>query len=227
MSNELSDAAASAATFSPQDYLLGIVQRSVTAGESVRIALPGNGEIILLPAHNAFHAAVRDMAEFCRSPAALFELTPVAGDVSPSSFNSVRGIKDLLWQASFHASEGRLPHGCSRYDVVQFRYWPNLTRLSSTPNAARISALLTRHPTTIMLVHRLLGITKEEVCQVYSAAHSAGIAYVAHSFGRNPELASVEAGLASIEASEEVIAKAAAPSERGLFRALFAKISGL
>jgi hypothetical protein len=129
---------------------------------------------------------------------------------------SGKNISDLLWQSAFHVSEGRLIEGCSKYDVVQLRHWPNLTRLPVTPNAARICALLTRHPTTIMLIHRVLGIDKEEVCQIYSSAYSAGIA---HMVSRSPILNGFEDSADDTQL-EQV-------QDRGIFRSLFAKISRL
>ncbi len=195
--------------------MLGIVQRIVASRDDTRIVLPGKGEIAILPGRNEFHANVQDMPEFCRAPAAHFGVTVFDGAVHTYTSRNGRSIKDLLWQSAFHASQGLLLEGCSKYDVIQFSHWPNLTRLPVTPNAARICALLTRHPTTIMLVHRVLGIDKEEVWQICSAAYSAGIARM---ISHNPAVPGVDAFAA--QQPEPV-------KERGLFRSMFAKISGL
>jgi len=209
-------AEAGTATFNPADHLLGIVQRIVTSRVNTRIVLPGKGEVAILPLRGEYYTNVQDMAEFCLSPASQFEITAIGDAALPYASGTAESIKSLLWQAAFHASQGRMPEGCTKYDVVQFRHWPNLTRLPVTPNAARICALLTRHPTTIMLVHRKLGIDKEEVYRIYSAAYSAGIA---NAISRNPEAANLEAGNSDIQTEK--------PEERGLLRSLFAKLSGL
>lgn len=154
------------------------------------------------------------MAEFFQAPAAQFQITPLHETAAPPVPGSAKDIDELLWQAGFHASQGRLAEGTSRYDVVQFRCWPNLPRLSKTQNTARICALLTRHPTTIMLVHRMLDIGKDEVYRVYCAAHSAGIATVV---SRDPTAK-----------DQPVEPPPAEPAQgRGLLRSLFSKISGL
>ena len=215
LANRTADAGS--ATFAPADHLLGLVQRIVASRDNARIALPGKGEIAILPGRNEYYANVQDLAEFCRAPAPLFRVTVFNAADLAFSPGSARNIKDLLWLAAFHASQGLLPEGCSKYDVVQFRHWPNLTRLPVTQNAARICALLTRHPTTLMLVHRVLGIDKEEVYRIYSAAYGAGIALKIG--GHNLESASNEAGV--VDAQPEPV------KARGLFRSLFAKISGL
>lgn len=203
--------------FAPGGNLLGVVQRILSARINTRIVLPATREeIAVFPERGEYYANVADMAAFCNAPAAQFD--EIAFDDTALAYASGPGrhIGDLLWQVAFHASQGRLIEDCSKYDVVQFRHWPNLTRLPVTPNSARICALLTRHPTTIMLIHRMLGIDKEEVYQNYSAAHSAGLV---NAISRNPDPARAEAELAA--------AMPEAPKERSLFRSLFAKISGL
>ena len=106
--------------------------------------------------------------------------------------------------------------GSSKFDVVQFRRWPNLTRLPKTPNTMRICALLTRYPMTIMLVHRKLGIEKKELYQTISAAYCAGIANV---ISHSPQGAANE--------SVEDIALNVPEQKRNLLQSLFSKITGL
>jgi hypothetical protein len=205
-------------TFAPADYFLGIAKRAMTSGENVRIALPGEGEIALLPGRGEYHMNVSDMAEFCQAPAALFKTTLLA-DANPAQLGQAKNIKDLFWQAAFHASQGRLVEhrGSGQpvhvYDVVQIRHWPNLSRLPITPNTMRICALLARRPSSIKLVSRKLGIEAEEVYQVYSAACASGVIRV------------ISSNLAQ-ESLDEAESKAQLP-ERGILRSLFAKIAGL
>ncbi len=216
MSLDLINTTAEAAgeAFVPADHLLGIVQRIVALRANARIVLPGRGEIAVFAGRSEYRANVRDMAAFCSAPATHFEMSTISEADIESYLGPARHIRDLLWCAAFHASQGRLVEGCSKYDVVQFRHWPNLTRLPVTPHAARVCALLTRHPTTIMLVHHILGIEKKEVYQIYSAAHSAGLV---EKVSGNPHAPS--------GAAEEVQTQPA--QARGLFRSLFAKIAGL
>ncbi len=205
-------------TFAPADYFLGIAKRAVASGENVRIALPGEGEIALLPMRGECHTNVSDMAEFCQAPAALFKTTLLA-DADPAALGPAKNIKDLMWQAAFHASQGRLAEYRRNgeivhvYDVIQLQHWPNLSRLPTTPNTMRICALLARQPSSIKLVSRKLGIEPEEVYQVYSAACAAGTIKV------------ISANLAQ-EIQDDAEGKTQLP-ERGILRSLFAKIAGL
>ncbi len=172
--------------FAPDDYLLGIVNRAVGSKTSVRVSLPGNGTLKILPDRDAFYADVADMAEFCRAPSSDISTgSPDKHRVAElaQTHGPGRPIRELLWQAAFHASQGRLVACHSQgqspvhlYDVVRFTNWPNLrTDLPTSPNTMRICALLARHPTSLFLVSRMLDITPEEVFQNYSAACSYGI----------------------------------------------------
>lgn len=212
----ISTEATSAPSFSAADYLVGIIQRIVTAQENSRIVLPGKGEVSIIPSRNSYYSTIHNIEEFCQAPAANFLVSELGDAPLPYNPGSERNLGDLLWQAAFYASQGRLVSGCSKYDVVQFRYWPNLSRLPITSNTMRICALLTRHPTTIMLVHRKLGIDNSEIYQVYSAAHCAG---VTNMVSRNPQATASEAEAATDNTEPE--------QPRGLFRSLFAKIAGL
>lgn len=196
--------------FSPADYFLGIAQRAIASGVDTRVALPGAGEVSLFPARQMYSANLSDPEGFFQEAAGKFKVTTLDASAEPKE---PRHMAELLWTAGFHASRGRVTEGTSMFDVVQFHHWPNLTKLPHTPNTARICALLTRHPTTIMLAHRLLGIKKDEVYRIYSAAYAAGIANIIH---QNPEATAA----AETEAEEKSEA-------RGLFRSLFSKISGL
>lgn len=204
------------ALFSPSDYFLGIVQRITASGTNTRITLPGRGEVSVFPQRKEFSADIPDMADFFQAPAAQFEVAALDASATPQAPLWGKHIGELLWQAGFHASQGRLVEGTSKYDVVEFRHWPNLSRLSKTANTARICALLTRHPTTIMLVHRQLDIGREEVYRVYSAAHCAGIANMV---SRNPQATAMDGMGQNLEDEPA--------RNRGLLRSLFAKISGL
>jgi hypothetical protein len=198
--------------FPAADYFLGIAQRIISSGANTQIVLEGKGEVTLYPARREYSATIPDMAEFFKAPAAQFKVTPLTGNTAPQN---PRHIGELLWQAGFHASEGRMVEGTSKYDVVQFRHWPNLPHLPKTANTARICALLTRHPMTIMLVHRQLGIEKDEVYRVYSAAHSAGLTSMV---SQNPQ------ALGDTPKNE---LPEPPPERTGLFRSLLSKVAGL
>ncbi len=214
------------ACFSASDYFLGLARKIVANQESMHVSLPERGEVIIVPERNEYFARIAEMAEFCQAPATNFRLAhPKKEDYARLSSSGQTGhIRELLWEAAFHASQGRLVGSRSNeedvhpYDVIRFHHWPNLTKLSQTPNTMRICALLTREPSSIMLVSRKLGIEPSEMYKVYSAACSYGIVNVI----------SNHLGQADVQASiDDEDADVDAPHSRSLIRALFTKIAGL
>lgn len=211
--------------FSPTEYFLGIVERVIASGENSRISLADQGTVTVLPFSRRYHANVMDMKAFCEAPAAGFKVSPLKGEVTMTEEDGMaRNLDDLLWQAAFHASGGRLVQSRSNgesvhiYDVIRFHHWPNLSRLPQTPNTMRICALLTRQPSSILLVSRKLDIEPEEVFQVYSAACGCGIVkIISNHLGEGDVQATI---------SETEMTKSDA-RDKGLFHSLFAKIVGL
>lgn len=168
--------------FDPDDYLINIVRRATAHGQNLHVFAEGLGDILVLSERGEYFATVRDMAAFCRTPAKALRV--IADPRGPLPNTTGRNIDELMWQAGFHASQGRLMLGCYRDDVVELRYWPNFTRLPLTPNAFRITALLAQHPTSVTLAARLLKLEREELYQYYSAARCAGLA---RAVNRKPE----------------------------------------
>ena len=202
--------------FTPTNHLLGIVQGVLASRENTRVFLAGKGEMVIYPELGRYYDDVQSMDEFCRAPAGQFVVTAI--DAASPLYVTGEGkkITDLLWQAAFFGSSGKLLANCSKFNVVQFLRWPNLTRLPVTPNAGRICALLTRHPTTLRLVHRMLDISTEEVYQIYNAAYCSGIT----------QTISFQMGGAHVE-QEDAEPNSVPEKGRGLFRSLFSKIAGL
>lgn len=172
--------------FSPDDHLITLLRRATAHSQDVRVTLDGVGEIRVFTGRGEYLADGVDLATFCAAPAGRFRVDVLDPnrDVRGVETRIGRNLDELMWHAGFHASRGRMMKGCFRHDVVQLRHWPNLSRLPATPNAMRISALLTRHPTSITLAQRLLKVDAAEIYQIYSAARCAGIAHV---LNRKPE----------------------------------------
>lgn len=160
--------------FRAEDYLINIVKRAVKHSQDIEISSPGKGELRVLSTQGVYVDNTADLASFCCLPADDFKVS-VLDARAPSQETNGRCIKELLWNAGFHASQGRLMEGCYRDDVVELIHWPNLTRLPSTANSMRIASLLAQHPTSLTLAFRMLRIDKAEAFQFYSAARSAGL----------------------------------------------------
>ncbi len=176
--------------FQPDDYLLGIVRRAVSDEQDVVVTLPAVGDLRILPGRGEYFTSFAEgqMRQFCCRPASAYTVKKL-GVREAEGFGKTAGLgrnlDELMWHTALCASNGRLMQGCRRDDVILLRHWPNLTRLTATPNAVRIAALLTRYPTSVTLAHHLLNIPAAELNAFYSAARCAGLAVAVN---RKPEL---------------------------------------
>lgn len=165
--------------FNPQDYLLGKLQKAVAKKKDISVKHQQLGEIFMFTEKGEFHSDISDINNFFQAPVSEFKVS----DLSTKEANAVtqekgfgRNIDELMWLAGYFASQGRLMDGLSLTDVVRMKRWPNLTRLPNNFNSFQMSAMLTKHPTTIMFAQRVLKIPEQEVCEFYSAAYCAGLA---------------------------------------------------
>lgn len=163
--------------FDPEEYLVNILGRAVANKQDISVTLPSGEGLAIFPARGDYFSFIDDMEAFCLSNINQFEvkvLNPSEVEKFRVSDRQGRNFDELLWQASYYASQGRLIKGCQREDVIEISYWPNLTRLPCHPSAIAITALLTRYPTSITLACRILNVPQEEMFAFYSAAFSAG-----------------------------------------------------
>ena len=173
--------------FDPEEYLLNILGRAVANKQDISVTLPSGEGLAIFPTRGDYFSFIDDMERFCLSNINQFDvkvLNPSEVDKFRATDRQGRNFDELLWQASYYASQGRLIKGCQREDVIEISYWPNLTRLPCPPSAIAITALLTRYPTSVTLACRILNVPQEEIFSFYSAAFSAGYIEV---HNRQPE----------------------------------------
>jgi len=165
--------------FDPKDYLLGVLQKAIARKKDISVNHSSFGDLTVFTEQGEYHTDIADFDGLCRTPASDFnvrdlsdkEVMTIAGEKGIG-----RNIDELMWQAGYYASQGRLMDGLSMTDVVHLKYWPNLTRLPNNFNSFQMAAMLTRHPTTIVFAHRVLKIPQEEINAFYTAAYCAGLA---------------------------------------------------
>lgn len=176
--------------FDADQCLLNTFRRATANGQDIHLAVDGLGEVVMLSKRGEYFAELADPEAFFTSDPNNARLSVLAeGDSRiPPTTTIGRNIDELIWQAAFHASQGRLMPGCYRDDVVELELWPNLSRLPHTPQSMRIAALLSRHPTSIFFASRLLKVSAAEMYQFYSAAHAAGFARPINRTPEEPQL---------------------------------------
>lgn len=172
--------------FNSEDYMINIVRRATSNHQDILLESDGHGELLVLASRGEYFTNLDNIESFCTLPVTQIKVSVLKLNDSriPSVDKIGRNIDELMWQAAYYASAGRLMDGCYRDDMVKISHWPNLTRLPHTPNTARILALLTRHASSISFATRLLKIEAAEIYQIYSAARCAGLARL---INRTPE----------------------------------------
>ncbi|VAW56405.1 hypothetical protein MNBD_GAMMA07-2749 [hydrothermal vent metagenome] len=162
-------------TFSADEYIINIIRRAMTNAQDIMIESKSHGYIIILAKEAEYFAKVDNLPEFCNMSAKSLKIT-VLNEKKLNEYKTGigRNIDELLWQAGYYASNGRLLEGCFWNDVIKLNYWPNFTRLPMTPNSLRIAALLAVHPVTIEHTILVLKVKREEVYQFYCASLCAG-----------------------------------------------------
>jgi len=175
--------------FSPDDYLINIINRAVKNNQDIHISIPSIGNVIVQSSSGEYFDNTENLQQFCTYPAADYKVSILnRKDLVLDDARVSRSIDELLWIAGFHISAGRLMEGCYRDDVVELMHWPNLTRIPTTPNTMRLASLLSHHPTSITLAQHFLRIDREEAYQFYTAARCAGLARSVNRVAEEPPL---------------------------------------
>lgn len=175
--------------FDPENYLVSALKRAVSNQQDVVIEAKGIGKVTVLSSRGEYFLNAGDLEMLCQADSSLLDVTVLKGNSETSYTKQIgRNISELLWNAGFYASGGRLMKGLLRDDVVELIQWPNFTRIPLTANCMRLTALLHRHPTSITLATRLLKVSTEEAYRFYTAAHCAGIVKVLNHKPKEPEL---------------------------------------
>jgi hypothetical protein len=183
-------------SFTVDDYVIGILLKLSPEQTYVRISHPEKGELLVSPKSGECISRISDATAFYQAPHSSFTVTEMN-----------------------HAAQGRLIDGLRKFDVVQFTRWPNVTRVSLTPNVMRICALLTRFPSGIYLGQVILGVEEAEMYSVCSAAKVIGIVNMLNR--------SVKFDEAEVKLAEARVQKADEIKSRQFLSRLFAKLSGL
>lgn len=204
-------------SFSVDDYVIGILLKLSPQQAYVRISHPENGSLLVSPKSGECISRISDATGFFQAPHSSFTVTEM-NEAFPLTVVA-KNIEDVLWEAAFHAAQGRLIDDLRKFDVMQFTRWPNLTRVSLTPNVMRICALLTRFPSGLYLGQVILDIEEAEMYSVCSAAKVIGIVNILNR--------SIQPDEAEVKLAEAHVQKTDKTKSAQFLGRLLAKLSGL
>ncbi|WP_028312992.1 hypothetical protein [Derxia gummosa] len=169
---------ARATTFEFADSLLGVLDHVERVGQPARLTLRGGrGQGMTVdPRRRLCDVAGADVDLLCAIRPEDIALS--YGEEARQPMLRPRPLAELRWRIGYLGSGGLPVQGSSRFDVVRFTDWPNLSRLPHDEDCVRLLALLTRHPTSIALARSITGIEMEKINRIYAAGLAAGLVEV-------------------------------------------------
>ena len=166
------------AQFDPDAYLIGGLIRTLLlarrSGPAARLEI-GQGAITVLPRTGLAmiepqHFQLRRLAETpLMEPTTQVRLVEEP-DLSRVPRRALMPLESLLWNTALLASRGRAPCGLDLDAPLRLKHWPNLARLSAFPHAARITALLSGAPISLIEAARVLRVPQRFVFALAAAA---------------------------------------------------------
>ena len=152
------------------------LKRAADNHQNVRFHFSDTHHVTVLGTHGRYHCHDISIDSLAKARPSDYQVE-VLSDSCTEIKNAAqygRPLQELMWRTAYSISAGALLPGCNRDDVIKLNEWPNLTRLSRSPNICRIAALFSARPTSIELAARILAVPLEELFQFYSAAAYAG-----------------------------------------------------
>ncbi len=150
------DATAPTQRYEPENYLIGALREAYLVASKWQVPTQiecEQGHIVVDAERNELHCGFgeRELQALASQPlgkrSKVQTLTKLEyGKAKQDMAADGRGasclrLDDSLWRCALWASAGRMPAGADATRTVYLRHWPNLTRLTPLPNAARLAAM--------------------------------------------------------------------------------------
>ncbi len=198
------------------ECLLAEIESAIERTRQVTIEVDGLGQIWLDPEHSLYWQQVTDPDAFFSTPSSQASVTRAS---APNMRLPSGPLEELLWDAAFLGSGGRLFEGSSLHDLLELNWWPNLTRIAHYESTFALCAFLSNRPSTMHLAFRALHLSEDEACRFYNGGRASGCLKLLKT--RSGEPASLKAVMKSDK--EGAGDRAALP----FWSRLFNRISGL
>ena len=172
--------------FDPHEFVLGLILNAISSRTNVEISSKeGSSKIIIQADQGEAVVLVDKTLEFYTAKIKSFRIKALGDSFTlKHSHGPIQNIDELTWTAAYHASQGRLMDGCKKTDILYLKYWPNLTAVPKTNNDISMCALFSRHPTSMHVAKKMLGIPQQDINRFYSAARASGLSDIVN---RQPE----------------------------------------
>ncbi len=174
--------------YQPNNYLQGYLQDKIQCAKQekayFRLNFRENSMIIIDPVQQMIYINLPTMLlkKITQTPRQMLEI--YSEKISETQLNDIKAkhskiqahrIEKFLWDLAYLTANGRVPQDTDLSQQVFLQHWPNFTRLTKTPSAMRISALLVKHTCLLSSIPTILRIPEYEVFNFYSAANVIGL----------------------------------------------------
>lgn len=197
------------------DCLLYSIKKAIARDMASVIEVGGNGRIWIDPLAGQYWQEVSDPESFFATGSRLAKMERCE---VPAGRHSSGPLEELLWDAAFMGSKGRLFKGTQLDDLVELSWWPNLTRVAHFQSTFALCAFLFSRPSTMHLALRALGVSEQEAVRFYNAGLVSGCVKI---------LRSRSEGFGHLKGVESGDAKSDGQARVPFWRRLFSKVSEL
>lgn len=176
--------------FSEQGYLIDEVKRAVvqanSEGRGIKLQLNNQGSIFIDPTEHWVNtdlvpAVLKDLCQHSLNETDIvkrifndLEFSKYLEEWQGSKLKPI-DIDSFLWDLALWTYGGSLPASTDLSKKITLTYWPDLPRLTPTPNSMRIAALWVSCPMTLMETTEVLKIPQKDVFNFYVAASTLGL----------------------------------------------------
>lgn len=167
-------------TFTPQQYLLGLVQTTIREGLTRKYSLSGCADIVVLPEKNLYYSSAKleNLKAIFEAPAdkikvSLIDLKKLDNIMDQLTTRS-KPLDDLLWSAALYGSKGRLLTGVNLEEIIRLKYWPDIAHLPNYAQNLPIAAFLNGNATDLNTVAEQTETPLPVVYNFYNACETLG-----------------------------------------------------
>lgn len=178
--------------FEPQEYLLGLIQRSLADRRMRRCVLPGQPPLFLAPAENRYYTTADIASVMALGSALLLDLeVDIVETLGPAEEEEevvqigrmrvrrkkesaapklpARPLSELLFWAALGASRGRLLAGRRLDDPVRLKRWPEAACLEQDRRFFPLAAFMTANAASLPRIAELTRIPLARVIDFHNA----------------------------------------------------------
>jgi hypothetical protein len=187
--------------FDPEKYLVGMLREAFLVATKWEVPTQfdcGAGFMVVDAERNELHSSLdeAEMQALASAPLTRRSKVQTLSNLDYARFKQALQdsgkaqcgrLDDGIWRAALWGSAGRLPAGTNPARTVFLRQWPNLTRLTPTPQAPRLAALWALRGGNVLDSCRQFNLEQRHVIGFYNGVWALNLITDDGSFARRTQ----------------------------------------